>query len=79
MNIKKNKYKHSTVSMPRDLIDAIKKKIEEGKLKGYRNHHQFCQEAVRMRYQQLITNSNESSEKIIKRFNEKIDEILSSK
>jgi hypothetical protein len=79
MSSKTYKYKHSTVSMPRDLIEAIKKKIEEGELKGYRNHHQFCQEAVRIRYQQLITDSNDSSEKIIKRFNEKIDEILSSK
>ena len=50
----KKKYNHTTVSIPSDIIDAIKEKIETGELKGYRNHHQFCQEAVRLRYQELV-------------------------
>jgi len=55
---------HVTVSMPRDLIEQIKKDIEKGILKGYRNHHQFCQEAVRLRYQQLTSKDIDYSEMI---------------
>jgi len=46
--------KHVTISMPIDLIESIKDAIKTGKLKGYRNHHQFCQEAARLRFQQLM-------------------------
>ena len=61
------KSKQVTISMPADIIEAIKEDIANGKLKGYRNHHQFCQEAVRLRYQQLINKggSEEYAEKIL--------------
>jgi hypothetical protein len=64
-----SKGKHVTISVPADIIDAIKEAIIEGRLKGYRNHHQFCQEAIRLRFQQLMVENIDVDEiiKVIKK------------
>ena len=45
---------HITVSVPRELVEEVKKLIKSTDYKGgYRNHTEFCDDAIRRRIEYI--------------------------
>lgn len=72
---KEDKSKYVTVSMPRDLIEEIEKRIKNNQLLGYANPTQFCTEAVRLRLERYMHTSESVNPHLGKEILDSLDEL----
>ncbi len=57
--------KYNTISLPRDLTDAIDKAIKDGKLLGYLNRSEFCKEAIRVYFYSKMSSDRTMSKELL--------------